>query len=158
VGSFATAATVIYLSRQLRLATFVREQDTLRQAERKRNDAEDMWRQHEPLCIQYPEFSYPDLLEVSTEHQTFNGSNFKFLSYEYFVSMTLYAAEEILKAYPNQPDWLESVLDELDFHRKFLVSDYFFKEYLKTTAPVLQNLIRNMRERPGDRRHPPPPR
>ena len=82
-------------------------------------------RRYDLLCIEHPHFACPDLSRVDLERKPFDSDARKFISYEYFVSFLAYACEEIHGVYGHEPDWMDSILDELDWHAEYLTSDYF---------------------------------
>src|SRR5215471_16960819 len=109
---------------------------------RQRNNSDALWRQYELLCIEHPDFAFPDETKLDFEKESgkFGGCQQKFTSYEYFVSFLLYACEGIVTVYRTHSDWHESVMDELHWHKKYLTSEYF-KKYLPTCSQRIRSLI-----------------
>lgn len=104
------------------------------------------------MCVQHPHFACPELSKFDIDTKTIDDDPHKFISYEYFVSFLLYACEDIREVYGHERDWMDLILDELDWHNEYLTSDYFV-EYLPTIAPVIRNIIEDMKKRPGEKRH-----
>ena len=160
IGILITAAVaLVYGGYQLYLLAAGHRREAAKQKEskdreeaRRRGSADTIWRQYELLCIEHPDFACPELSNLDLDRKTFDGDARKFISYEYFVSFLLWASEEILGVYGHEKDWEDSILDETDWHHKYLTSAYF-EEYLPTTSAEMKKMIVDMKERRGCKRH-----
>jgi hypothetical protein len=159
VTALTAIVAAVFGTYQLRILIAGNNREEIRQAEikerenlSKKNSAETIWRQYELLCIRHPDFACPELSKLDINRKTFDGTVQKFISYEYFVSFLLYACEDIEEVYGDEQDWIDSILDELDWHQEYLTSEYF-SEYLPTIAPKIRQIIEEMKKRPGDKRH-----
>jgi hypothetical protein len=57
--------------------------------------------------------------------------------YRWFVKLTLWACEQVLKGYPDDPEWPEVVREHVAYHAAYLCSEYF-NELPTYEAPVRQ--------------------
>jgi hypothetical protein len=131
VSSIISAIALVFGVFQLRL----------NERARQRNNSDALWRQYELLCIEYPDFAYPNEPEFAFQGEsgTLNNSQQNFTRYEYFVSFFLYACEGILIVYQSQPDWKRSVISELYWHREYLTSEYFEKYHSTCSTRILSS-------------------
>jgi hypothetical protein len=78
------------------------------------------------LNFRHPEFALPDLAKLRT------GDPAVFERYKSFVSYLLYACDEVMGAFPQQPEWRKScdyeVKEHLPFLCETLISDPAFLE------------------------------
>lgn len=64
----------------------------------------------------------------------------------WFVAFMLLACEQVLEVYPDDPAWLEVVLDQLRYHRTYLKGDAATPPMIKLEyySKALQDLIRQV--------------
>lgn len=64
----------------------------------------------------------------------------------WFVAFMLLACEQVLEVYPDDPAWLEVVLDQLRYHRPYLKGDAATPPMIKLEyySKALQDLIRRL--------------
>ncbi len=105
---------------------------------RRRANAETLWRQYELLCIEHPDLAAPEDTKLDFDNEEFDASRHKFTRYEYFVSLLLYAIEEIHEVYRDKQDWCITIDQEIRWHQN-IYAVIIFSSGLRLTQRTSTN-------------------
>lgn len=87
--------------------------------------ASSIWREYEKLAISMPKYYVKENLTFDFTNRKLNGSREDFHQYQWLISFTLTACEEILSVYGKKTDWVSTIEWQIKIHIEFIKSNYF---------------------------------
>ena len=112
--------------------------------------ASAIWRDYEKFAFDNAEFTMPMHDKLDCSKQTYDGDPMKFAKYQWFVSYTLLACEEVLASSKTGSDWTKSVFRQLKIHRTFLLSEHFAqKGFIEMLSPQIRSHIGQLNQLQG---------
>jgi hypothetical protein len=95
--------------------------------------AHQIWRDYLVLAFENPNFAAPNLTKIRAE-----GTLEK---YEWFVSVMLYGAEQILMSRARSRPWKNVIRDQIRYHYDYITTDQFQNFYLPHYSDSVKEVI-----------------
>ncbi|MBV1825574.1 hypothetical protein [Komagataeibacter oboediens] len=107
--------------------------------------ASSIWREYEKLAISMPKYYIEENLIFDFNEKTLNKSREDFEQYQWLISFTLTACEEVLSVYGNKDDWVKTIEWQVKIHIDFIKSSYFTKMgYMEMCSEELISIIKRI--------------
>ena len=148
-GNAAQFGSLLVALIALFVATYALRPNRLLERE---NIATQIWREYKKIALSYPQYYVDERLIFDFEKRTLEGSRENFQQYQWLVSFTLTACEEVLTIYRNKEDWKNTVNWQVTIHRQFIQSSYFAERgYMGALGPEVQAIVRKNAQLPFNR-------